>query len=78
MLLPHICSTYTFHHIFFFYISHKHSWSFYMKFMKRVSYISYEMTTSVRFCLPYDRFRLDFIVVMTLHVRAKMLCNVWP
>ena len=52
--------------------------------------VSYEMTMSVRFCLPYDRFKLDFIVfkvdnthkvvtdvVMTLHVRAKMLCNVW-
>ena len=53
------------------------------------------MTTSVRFCLRYDCFKLDFIVfkvdiisiennqsvvtdvVMTLHVRAKMLCNVW-
>ena len=47
------------------------------------------MTTSVRFCLLYDRFKLDFVVfkvdntrnvvsdvVMTLHVRAKMLCNV--
>ena len=56
--------------------------------------ISNEMTTSVRFCLSYDRFKLDFIVfkvdiisvekkyvvtdvVMTLYVRAKMLCNVW-
>ena len=52
------------------------------------------MTTSVRFCLPYDSFKLDFIAflsghyfnkkrkvvmdfVMTLHVCAKMLCNVW-
>ena len=44
------------------------------------------MTTSVRFCLSYDHFKLDFIVfkvdivtdvVMTLPVRAKMLCNVW-
>ena len=30
--------------------------------LRRVSYISYEMTTSVRFCLSYDRFKLDFIV----------------
>ena len=29
-----------------------------MKFMKR----AYEMTTRVRFCLSYDRFKLDFIV----------------
>ena len=52
------------------------------------------MTMSVRFWSPYGRFKLDFIafkveivsvkrivvtdVVMTLHVRAKMLCNVWP
>ena len=59
----------------------------------RVSQNSYEMTTSVKFCLSYDRFKLDFIVfkvniisientlvtdaVMTLHVRAKMLCNLW-
>ena len=50
------------------------------------------MTTSVRFCLSYDRFKLDIIVfkvdiisvenntlsiVMTLRVRAKMLCKVW-
>ena len=49
------------------------------------------MTTCVRFCLSYERFKLDFIVfkvniisienntdvVMALHVRAKMLCNVW-
>ena len=30
--------------------------------LRRVSYISYEMITSVRFCLSYDRFKLDFIV----------------
>ena len=24
--------------------------------------MSYEMTTSVRFCLSYDRFKLDFVV----------------
>ena len=24
--------------------------------------ISYEMTTSVRFCLSYDRYKLDFVV----------------
>ena len=28
----------------------------------RVSYILYEMTTSVRFCLSYARLKLDFIV----------------
>ena len=29
--------------------------------LRRVSYISYEMTTSVRFCLTYDRLKWDFI-----------------
>ena len=29
----------------------------------RVSYISYEMTTSVRFCLSYDCPQLDFIAL---------------
>ena len=51
--------------------------------------VSYEMTMSVRFCLPYDCFELNFIVfkvdiahnvvtdvIMMLHVRAKMLRNV--
>ena len=66
------------------------SYEVYETSLRRVSQISYEMTMSVRFCLPYDRFKLGFIVfkvditrnvvtdvVMTLHVRAKMLCNVW-
>ena len=48
------------------------------------------MTISVRLCLSYDRFKLAFIVFKvdiisienatlsrTLHVRAKMLRNVW-
>ena len=48
------------------------------------------MTTSVRFCLSYDPFKLDFIafkvdrkcmvdmdVAMTLLVPAKVLYNVW-
>ena len=58
-----------------------------MKFMKRAlgqfHKISYEMPTSVRFYLSYDSFKLDLIffkvglidIVMTLYVRAKMLCN---
>ena len=28
-----------------------------------ISYEIYEMTTSARFCLSYDRFKLDFIVL---------------
>ena len=33
-----------------------------MKFMKQAfSYISYEMTTSLIFCLSYDPLKLDFI-----------------
>ena len=71
------------------------SFEIYETSLRRVSYISYEMTSSVRFCLSYDRFKPDFIVfkvdrhyfnrkriavtdvVTALHVRAKMLCNVW-
>ena len=37
-----------------------HEWSFHMKFMKQ-AFISYEMTTSVRFCLSYDCLKWDFI-----------------
>ena len=67
-----------------------------MKFINRAfgEFQTYEMITSVRFCLSYDRFKLEFIVlkldiisieikrnvvtdVMTLHVRAKILCNEW-
>ena len=73
-----------------------HGLSFRITFMKRAfsefHKISYEMTTSVRFCLSYDPFKLDFIifkvniknsshvamdVIMTLHVCAKMLCKMW-
>ena len=31
--------------------------------IRRVSYISYEITTSVRFCLSYDYFKWDFIAL---------------
>ena len=41
-------------------------WSFHMKFMKQAfeefHKISYEMTTSVRFCLSYDPFKLYCII----------------
>ena len=30
-------------------------------FFRRVSQVSYAMTTSVRFCLSYDPLKLDFI-----------------
>ena len=40
-------------------------WSFYIKFMKRACgefhKVHIEMATSVRFCLAYDRLKLDFI-----------------
>ena len=36
-----------------------HEWSFRIKFMNR-ALISYKMITSVRFCLSYDRLKLDF------------------
>ena len=38
------------------------SYEIYETSLRRVAYISYEMSTSVRFCLSYDRFKLDFIV----------------
>ena len=66
--------------------------------MKPQSYIedlarSYEITTSVRFCLSYDHFKLDIIAFkednilienVTLswtslwrYIYAEKLCNVW-
>ena len=38
------------------------SYEIYETSLRRVSYISYEMTTSVRFCLSYDPLKVYFIV----------------
>ena len=69
------------------------SYEIYETSLRRVSLISYKMTTSVRFFLSYDPCKLDFIGVklgnisenalltrtlsMTLRLRAKMLLHVW-
>ena len=37
------------------------SYKIYETSLRRISSISYEMTTSVRFCLSYDPFKWDFI-----------------
>ena len=47
-----------------------------MKFMKQAfSYISYEMTRSVIFCLSYDPLNLDFIAfnINIISIRKRIL-----
>ena len=59
-----------------------------IEYITRV-FISYEMTTSVRFCLSYDRLKWDFIafkmIIFTKKTHcyyytkcAKVLLHVWP
>ena len=43
-----------------------HEWSF-----RRVSYISYEMITSVRFCLSYEPIKYDFITFKTNNISIR-------
>ena len=67
------------------------SYEIYETSPRRVSWISYEMTTSVRFCLSYDCFKWELkswdyfntkhnIVtdgIMALRASNQVLCNVW-
>ena len=51
------------------------SYEIYETSLRRVSQFSYEMTTSVRFCLSYDPLKWD-IIAFKMHIISIRKCNV--
>ena len=47
------------------------SYEFYETSIRRVSYISYEMTTSIRFCLSYDPSKWDLIAFKMIIISLR-------